>query len=262
MKTKKRIVELDFFRGILILLMLLQHFAFMYYLFSYTGIWKFENQSQVSIKIGEFCNDVLFGNQYIGYFVFLIWLIFFILAGISFTLSKHNLRRFLLLVTFFLIYYLVSFFILNYTKYPVIFNFGIFIGYAFCILIFLILDRFPIFVNIIFSIAFLTASIILYFYDLNFSLSPFRWFNFSQTHNMSNYDQWVIFPYIFTYSIGYLLGKTIYREKNSKISFLGCKIFAPINYLGRYSIYFYIGNIIVFPVLFLIVTLFINGGLL
>ena len=61
MKTKKRIVELDFFRGILILLMLLQHFAFMYYLFSYTGIWKFENQSQVSIKIGEFCNDMRFG---------------------------------------------------------------------------------------------------------------------------------------------------------------------------------------------------------
>ena len=257
----KRIVELDFIRGILILLMLIQHFFYFFYRYLYGGIWKRAVLSDSLIRFGYFLNEALYEKPYCNIAMNIGWCIFFVLAGINFNFSKNNKKRALILLIAFSIYYFICFLLQNYTPYPLTLNFGIFLGYAAYILLYEFIKRFPFNIAIISSIVFLILSIFSYIFNFNLEINPLRWFKLSQRINMNYLDQWSIFPSIFFYSEGYILGNTLYKEKKSRLLFFDKKIFSPFLTLGKYSKYIYIGNLIVFPLAFIITTGIINRGL-
>ena len=241
--------------------MLLQHFFYFFYRYLYGGIWRREYLNESLIDFGFFLNDVLYVKPYCLIAMNIGWCIFFILSGISFHFSKSNVKRSIKLIIFFVSYYLICFLLQNYTPYPLTLNFGIFLGYAIYILLFEVIKEFPFWVSIVLSSNFLILSIFSYFFDFNLEVNPLRWFNFSQRIKMEYLDQWYLFPSIFFYSLGYIFGMTLYQQKKSKIPFLEKKIFMPVTLLGKNSKYIYLSNLIFFPVVFIIVTWIINGGL-
>ena len=115
---KKRIVELDFIRGILVLLMLLQHFFYFLYRYIYGEIWKKEDLSGGLVEFGIFLSDALYIKPYCRIAMNVGWFIFFCMSGINFHFSKNNKKRVMFLLIFFLSYYLVCFLLQNFTLYP------------------------------------------------------------------------------------------------------------------------------------------------
>lgn len=258
---QERIYELDFIRGILILLMLLQHLFYFFYCYIYCGIWNKDFLNDNIINFGNYLNDVLYNQPYCTILMNIGWCIFFTLSGINFHFSNNNKKRALILLISFSIYYLICFLLQNYTIYPLTLNFGIFLGYALYILFYELVKLFPFYVAVILTVIFFICSILSFVLKFNLEINPLRWFKVSQRNKMEYLDEWNLFPSIFFYSLGYILGKTLYKDKKSKIPILGHPAFKPLNFIGKYSKYFYIGNLIVFPVAFIITTYFINGAL-
>ena len=241
--------------------MLLQHFFYFLYRYIYGEIWKKEYLSGGLIEFGNFLNDALYIKPYCRIAMSIGWFIFFCMSGINFHFSKNNKKRVMYLLIFFLSYYFICFLLQNFTLYPLTLNFGIFLGYALFILLFDFIKIFPFWVSIVLCIAFLILSICSYTLNFNLEVSPFRWFNFSQKNKMDYLDQWYLCPSIFFYSLGYIMGKLLYKEKKSKLPFLEKKIFIPVLFFGKNSKYIYLGNLVFFPVVFIFATYIINGGL-
>jgi uncharacterized membrane protein len=259
----QRIFELDFIRGILIFLMCLQHLCWFFYRYLYCGIWEAEKITASFLGFGKLTNEILYVYPYNLTAMSIAWCLYFLMAGISFTFSRKNYKRSAITVGFFLLVYVVAVLCQNFMKYPVVLNFGMFLGYAVYMLIFQLIRRFPLWFHIAISAILLVLAICCQVFEFNFELNPLRWFGLSQSWNMGYLDEWFIMPSLFFYALGGVIGRTIYKNKTSKLQQLNkWVIFKPLLWLGKHSMMVYVANIIAYPLLFIILTAIINGGLL
>jgi uncharacterized membrane protein len=134
-------------------------------------------------------------------------------------------------------------------------NFGVFLAYAVCIVFFEIVRRFYLSIHIIMASILLVLSILAFFFSPNFEINPFRWFGLSQYINLQYLDGYPIFPSIFFFGLGGIIGRTLYKKRKGYFNSLN-KIMPlrPVNLVGRHSLWVYLGHVILFPIIFVIVA--------
>ncbi|MDR0750988.1 MAG: DUF1624 domain-containing protein [Christensenellaceae bacterium] len=258
----KRIFELDFVRGICMLLLCFQHLWYFFYYYLNGRIWNTEKLSQKFQDFTHIVNHMLYANSFNYITNQIVWYLFFTMSGISFMISRNHLKRAFNLGCFFLVAYAIGLIVRNLQTYPLIFIFGVFLGYAVYIVIFDLIKNFPLIFHYILTIILFILAIYCDVHELNFELNPLHWIGLSQAWNLGSLDSWLFMPTIFFYSAGGVLARTVYKDKTSKLPILNkIIIFKPLLWMGKNSMVIYVLQAIYYPIVFLMLTIFINGGL-
>jgi hypothetical protein len=226
------------------------------------GFWDPNGKSTAIQNLGIMAYDSLRGTPVAYRLLHVAWCVFFFLSGISMTFSHKNYKRALMLFVFFLILYTVYALTSKYSKYFIMLEFGIFIGYCLYTLFFQLIRKLPLWFHIVLTVAILALTIYSQLSDFNVELSPFHWFGISKKLNISYYDSWEMFPSLFFFATGGLVGRTVYKERKGLFQKLDkYLIFTPFTWFGKHSIQIYIGSGILYPVVFILLTPIINAGL-
>lgn len=210
-KNKTRVWELDFLRGIALILMIYFHILY---------------------DMGEFFSYKINCFEGYNYYIGRISVILFILiSGISSTLSRSNLKRGFKLL---LVALCVSLFSYLYDKNFVI-KFGVIHFFASCMLLYPLIDRINKWV-----LPFLGTAIIAlgpFFGGLRVSneyLFPFG----VTTPSFTSSDYYSLVPWMGLFLYGIFLGKTVYSGRKSILKFQIPK--NPVNSIGKHTLLFYI----------------------
>ena len=278
-KTKKRIAELDIIRGILVLLLVIDHF------FYDCGFFVNEMFNYELLMASPIYALVQFARVYWRHPLRkairqICLLLFFLISGICASFSKNNLKRSLKLMLFSAAATILSFgysyltkhwdFLINVKAEPLYWLFPIFFCYGFSIFTYEIIHRTVRFIMkrdslIAPCIALLGGLAIIFvfiYYDLH--NAPLEFYErdhffeyvlgFSQAYE--DFDSWPLFPFMGYLLIGVFTGFVLYREKKSiffkeQDSNLFVKLNKPISFLGRHSLWVYIlHQVIIVPILY------------
>lgn len=224
--NKNRIWELDVFRGILILGVVIIHSLYF--------ICEFNGTSGINNSLYNFIADRGGG-------------LFVLLSGICVTLGHHPVRRGLILVPIALVITAASYFVdPNMTI-----TFGVIHLLSVCMILAPVLCMIP---NIFLCICGLLILYIGLFTELphvkTHMLVPLGYYYYG----FSTYDYFPLIPNLGYFMLGILLGKTVYRDHKSKIPYP--KVLAPVNnfltWCGQHSLWIYL---IQPPLMFGILTL-------
>lgn len=241
----KRIWELDFIRGLCVLLMVFDHIMFDLWFFGdewgYLGLVDFayffywENDIRTVIRYGV---------------VFL----FFLISGISSTFSRSDFYRALKVLIF---AYGVTFF----TSFVGIdIQFGVLHAFGYSMLLYAILNTFDktIWSKAILGLIILVFGILIFYNAANFLKLPesFQWLNnvigFPEK-NYSDGDYVPLLPWTGIFLLGSVIGKLFYKNKKSLMPKLDTKITKPIEFVGRHALIIYpLHQIIIFGIFCLI----------
>lgn len=211
MNTKKRIWELDFFRGIALMAMVYFHVVY--------DMREFFNFS-IRYEAGM--------NFYIGKFSVIL---FILISGISCSLSRSNAKRGLKLLGVAL---LVSLFSYIYNPGFVI-KFGIIHFFAASMLLYPLINR----LNTLFLFAFGTVIIALNTYTSKISVSNDVLFPFGVTSpGFVSSDYYSLIPWLGLFFYGIALGRILYKNRVSLFGFeIGNN---PISFFGRHTLILYV----------------------
>lgn len=226
MVPKKRIGEIDFLRGIAIILMITFHL--LYDLKEFCG-WEFINYKK---------GPVFFIGKTSA-------LMFITITAISCSLSRNNIKRGLKILFFALIITVVTYFYdpKNYI------NFGILHFLGISVLLFPFFNRFPSYL-----LAFLAIlSIILgnLFADLNLSHNYLLAFRLTSSTYQS-LDYYPLFPYLGAFLGGMILKRIFYPKNKSLVKINLENNF--ISFLGRHSLVIYLSHQPIFLLIIEILT--------
>jgi uncharacterized membrane protein len=167
--------------------------------------------------------------------------------------------RALKIFSFFLFLYLIAFVAQNYIYYPIVLDFGVFLAYAVCIVVFQIINKAPLWTHIALTGILLVLSVFAHLYFPDFCINPLRWFGVSQKLNLHYLDEYPIFPSIFLYGIGIILGKTIYKQRKSYLEKLNnYKALKPITWVGKNSLIVYGVHYFLYPAVFIIISIILS----
>ena len=211
----KRIFELDLMRGTLIFLMCLQHLFYFFYMYSYCQVWNYTGNDTFLYQIGEVSNFILFGTPCNLIIMGIAWDIYFFMSGITSSFSNNNFKKAIKIFIFFISYYIIAALCQNFIKYPLILNFGMFLGYSCYAFIFHFFKKINLKIQIVIVAILMVVGIVFEITGYNLELNPLRWFNFSQNINMYYLDEWNVFPSIFFFFFGGIIGQIIYKNKES-----------------------------------------------
>lgn len=242
MTNKKRIWELDFLRGLAIIMMVFDHIM---YDFAYLPGY-FSNFYDVNHPLFNWLNDFarLYWNSTLRFFgrEFFV-LLFLLISGISFTFSKDNFKRGGKMLAVALIITLVTYLIDQALGFGVLIIFGVIHMFAVNTLITALIRRFIKSEIIILFIGMLiiTLSII---YDLfnvhSISLSLQTLPKIIIGINSFGADHFGILPYLGIILIGTVIGKIFYQNRVSLIPQVEMKENNIFRIAGRYSLYIYV----------------------
>lgn len=207
---KNRIWEIDFFRGIALIMMIMFHLIydlkeFYSYDFEYLeGFWYYEGLVSV--------------------------VIFTLISGISATLAHNNFKRGLSVFGYGMFLTVVTYFYAP----KMYIRFGTLHMLGFCMMAYNYLDELKKRYLLAISITTIAAGNIFatmtvkspYLYPLGLLNSGF-----------SSLDYYPILPWFGVFLLGVILGKTIYHRKKSLFGFN--PKFEPISYMGRHSLFIY-----------------------
>ena len=250
-----RVFEIDFVRGMLIIFMCLEHLAYYFYRYVFLGIWDNTILPAGVIQLGSWCNYFLYESTARPILRGVALALFFLVSGIASTFSKSNVKRATKILSFFVLLYILAFVAQNFIQYPVMLNFGVFLAYAFCILLFELFRKIPLWLHYVISVILLALSVLAYFFFADFGINPLRWFGISQYLNLQFLDDYPIFPSIFFFSLGVVLGKTIYKKKKNPLYKLNnCIVLKPVLWVGRNSLIVYGVHFLLYPIIFVIVS--------
>lgn len=243
-KKSRRIWELDFLRGVCILLMVMDHTFFdVAYLFN--KAWM-DTGNQAVIDFVNF--TVHYWNMPLRTVTreIVIWTLFMI-CGISNSFSRSNLKRGIQLMAFAMIITLVTVYLDNNMEafQGIAIRFGVLHMLASCILIWVIIDT--IFRDTYKTAAacFSVAIIILCLYPnmdhltagLNITTNNWGFIheNFAESlYDYSAGDYFPLIPNLGIFMIGAAIGPVIYRNRKSLLSFLDkFNWYRPVNFFGR-----------------------------
>lgn len=261
-----RIFEIDFVRGILILIMCLEHFCYYVYRYCYVGIWDISKVSDGFYGFATQCNYFLYEWPYRQPLRAIGLGLFFIISGICCTFSRSNYKRGAKILLFFLGIYVAAFFTQNFIKYPMMLNFGVFLVYAFCMIALEPMKQLTHKMQGILVLILLAICILVLFLCPDFGVNPMRWFGLSQYINLQYLDDFALFPSMLLFALGIFLGGLLYKPKfgylfsKQRIGYLNSfplvtKIFKPVAWVGQHSLAIYAMQFVFLPLIFVAITL-------
>ncbi len=219
--------EIDFIRGLAILLMIFDHVLFD--LIEFYGI-------KVPLKTGDLANIyIIVQHFFAGTFIFL--------SGISSSFSRSNLKRGIKLFCIAFAMSLVTYFFSVYALpkgYDITIVFGVLQFLAICMILAPIFLKLNKYISLSIGAIFIFAlpSLVSYFMN-NYTITTdvFMMFGvYSKTFFSGDY--FPLIPWLGVFIFGVVFGKTIYRERKSLFKIK----FKPniVNYVGRYSLWIYL----------------------
>lgn len=241
----KRIPEIDLLRGFAFIMMVFDHFCF-----DMGFVFKNIYTNPTLLKICNWCYNYIFSDVKMIINTFLCWAIFMLVSGISSTFSRNNLKRGLRLLIIATIFslgtYVATLFFkqtnpnINYTIY-----FGILQCLAICMLLTPFLNKLNNYYLLMFGLLiigcyFITNTITVnHLWLLPFNIKP---------STLSTLDYQPLIPRLGIYMIGMVIGRTIYRNKQS-IFKKDIKI-QPLNFFGKNTLWLYfVHQVVLFLVL-------------
>lgn len=288
---KERVFEIDLLRAIPIFVVMLYHLCFDFSMIpSVTA-----NYQEMIINypaLGSFIDfsyDIVYSDLILNVFAPLVGGIFLFLAGISSVFTRSDLKRGLLLLIGSLAVSGATW-LLDFIFAKLGFEADVFIGWGilhimcFSILLYALIELFfrkvikkevPAFLMLLLGSAILFIGIelnlgiqigqkeIIWPIDITYGnpISQVEKFGYSVFFQSAigrlgnTVDFWPIFPYTGVLYLGIAFGKVLYREKKSVIPKLNLRIFKPLCFIGRHTIYFYLLHQVVFILVLAIVFL-------
>ena len=238
-----RIWELDALRGFLILMVILDHLAWDVgwsgvHFATPAGIWL----QRVSL---EYLNSAIRAATHDGFVV-----LFVVLSGVCSNFSGSNFRRGLRLAAFALGVTVVSVAAeqILHARGAAIY-FGILHCLAACQLIFAALERFRCPRGVTLLIGGVSLLIGAYFASEPISVSGFDWrypFVYNTTFRTATGDFWPLLPYLGWFLIGAVIGGLVYRDRRSVADGRVRPALRWLEFMGRHSIWFYLGSQVIF----------------
>lgn len=286
---KERIWEIDFLRSLPIIIVVLYHTCFDFYMLKTMMV----NYSAFTIahpymyKLIEFCQNMFFHPLILKYFVPLFGGIFLFISGVSSSLTRSNLRRGLLLDLAALIFSIGTYVFSIITKEDNFIYFGILHQMGFAITLYALIELFTRkvlkkdvnkYFTLVIGLLILTVGIVFSTTGVRINGKLIKWgeyssyvgYDFKKEFNKDPYgylksiigikssinDWWPIFPYTGVIYIGIFVGKLLYsKNKKSIVPKLYFKGLKPFCFIGSHTIYIYLlHQPIIVSILFIIFT--------
>lgn len=248
----KRIHELDFFRGFLIILVMIDHLAW------FINFYLFNSSNSFLISYWTSSTRTILREIVLASFMFT--------CGISCHLSSNNKKRGLILLS-------LSIFISIITHIgqllPLFNNRVIIIDINILGVIALSILLYDFISNTNKKNMYLYVAILMVFYSfivISNKIEPDMTYNPFKSILLSSFnpikegyvgDYLPLFPYIIYLFIGAIIGNVIYKNKTSVINKKG-NWERPICFLGRHTLLIYIGHEIIFTIIFTLINLVIK----
>lgn len=275
---KERIWEIDFIRGFCVILMILDHLAFLLADFfgpSWYGGYSFYFKG-LGDSFTRFCyewinssaRDVLHPT---------VLFFFFSISGISCSFSHSNFKRGLELLAIALLYTLGSYAAQEMGIDGVFVAFGVLDFLAVCILLYAVIDwasKGNALIKCIISAIIIIVSACLYYLYNPPENTPsifaiiFPPFNgqgekalFYSQYDFSPGDLFTMIPYSAFYFAGVFLAPILYGKKRSLLPMLNGKWHKPVTFIGKHALIIYVVHVVILAlILALISYLFITPG--
>lgn len=253
LKKSARILELDYFRGICILLMIFDHI--MYFTIQYSYLLWNEPNNILCLKLLEI-SELFYIGKYVRFrYVIrnIVLIIFFIISGICCNLSRNNYKRFIKLAIMACTITIVSIIISETTRFYILIEWGVIHCYATCLLVFLVIRQLKQEYILTLALFFILIKILLDFYQPSLAITnifmplgvPSEDFEYA-------YEYFPILQWIGIYLLGVYIGRKYYTTKLSKDSSLKSFLFYPVVLTGQYGLIIYLVH---FPIVVLFIYL-------
>lgn len=232
LKSNGRIWELDFLKGVALILMILNHFFFDLSEFFAANVSAFEGFASVVGKTSA--------------------IIFMIVCGVSATIGKRNIKNGLRLFALAMVLTIVTAIFDRIAGTEICIKFGIlhFLGLSMIISYFS--KRLPVPILLLFAVG--SFALGKYFSGI-FVNTPFLFPFGLRTRLFFSGDYYPLFPNLCYVFLGNTIGKVLYNEKRS-IFQKTFKAFEPFNFLGRHTLVLYFVHQPVLILILLIISLF------
>ena len=217
---KRRIWELDAFRGICIIGVVIVHFVY-----DLVDLYK--------IIDWQYPEWFWFIKQWGG-------VLFLLLSGVCITLGKHHLRRGLIVFGAGLIISIVTWAMYAYFHFSkgIIIYFGVLHCLGICMLLWPVFRRLPWWILLPIGIG--LAWLGLYFRELTVE-SPYLFVFGLTAKNFASSDYFPLLPNLGFFLLGAVVGKTLYRKKESFLPALdGKPVIGFFQWCGRQSLWIYL----------------------
>lgn len=287
---KERILEIDFFRGLPIFLVVLFHFAwsFAFIITSFSNYFEVVKEYPNIYQFVRWLYNVVLSSDGIihQYIVPLVGGLFIFICGVSTSFSKNNLKRAIQLDLVALLITVITGILYQFFDVDCYIDFGVIHLMGFSITIYALIELFfkkVLKSDVPFWVTYLISVVIFYFSIRRFSgydiitnkfidfwpidhlrglpseryTSPLNYLYEMIGKYSGDTDWWPIFPYTGVIFLGISIGKVVYgKEKKTRLNFLKAYPFKPILFIGRHTIWVYlIHQPIIIAILFIIFSI-------
>ena len=251
MKLKRdRFLSLDIIRGICIILMILDHFVLMVLKFNIV----MSGNNSFWLGLVNVCRSVI-NNGVRKAFRYIVVSCFFIVSGISCSLSKSNFKRGVKLAICAIAINIITYSVYWLFKFDIRVEFGVIHFYAASVLIWSIFEKLQKFsVRMIIYLILLIASVLIFSIKPTLSRSNVLLpIGIPKEGYIYQFDYFPLFPWISIFLIGGLIGENYFKTKEAKHRLVLTRLFAPLLFVGQHGLGIYIIHL---PLLIILITIF------